>query len=316
MKPDQEHLVTASMFCDLQQVVDAIERDRSLTIKVKESNKAVADSELEKITGVVSEFSTRFPRNELNRNANLKIAAKKIDGVVLAPGEEFSFNKTVGERTIRDGYQLAGIYKNGKHDKGIGGGICQVSRTLYNAALFANLQITFRRNHSMPVAYVPIGRDATVDYGGIDMRFRNSYSTPIAISSEFQAGRLTFRILGQPDPSMKVRIITSDHKTIPGSVKIVQYDDAPLGETVVVDKGSDGHLIATYRIVYRDGKEISHEFLGRSRYIGTDRILGRNLKAISGSLINKQEKGSSKKATASSAHGANSSDRRTFGPPD
>lgn len=260
-------------------LVGALRTGDELSVPIIEADKRVPDSELDKIVGVESEFTTRFPSRQFSRNANIRLAAQKLDGTLVMPGEVFSFNKTVGERTIKDGYRLAGIYRNGKHDLGIGGGICQVSGTLYNAILLANLKIVQRHNHSMPVAYLPVGKDATVDYRGPDLGFRNESGLPVAISSEFVSGKLTFRILGVPNPSRKVKIVTSDLKSWGRGVKYVDDSSLPPGKEKVIEKGSSGHSVNTHRIVLLDGKEVSREFLGRSHYAGGVRIIAKNLRA-------------------------------------
>jgi len=169
----------------------------------------------------------------------------------LAPGEKLSFNKTVGRRTIENGFKLAGVYKAGKHDLGIGGGICQVSSTLYNAVLLSDLKVLRRQNHSMPVAYLPVGRDATVDYGSIDLVFENTMSTPVAISSSYTPGRLTFRVLGKKDPSISVKILSIGHRSWDTGVKTVMDPTLPAGKRLIVEKGSRGHSVSTYRLVSR-----------------------------------------------------------------
>lgn len=261
----------------------AVTTGQSIEVPLIEAEKKVPDEQLEQINEVVSEFSTRFPVRQTSRNTNLKAASQKIDGIVLAPGEKFSFNGAVGRRTLKNGFKIAGVYKNGKHDQGVGGGICQVSSTLYNAALFANLKIVRRQNHSMPVAYLPVGRDATVDYGAIDLVFENNYDTPIAVSSTFAPGKLTFRILGKKDPSLSVKIHNEGHRSWNPGAKTIIDKTLPAGKTKVVEKGSLGHSVKTYRLVYRDGQLVKKEYLGQSYYKGGVRITARGAKPASAS---------------------------------
>jgi len=235
--------------------------------------KKVPDEELDKITEVMSEFSTRFSEGKASRSSNIRLAARKIDGIVLAPGESFSFNKTVGKRTREAGFREAGVYKDGKHDIDLGGGICQVSTTLYNAALFANLKINRRQNHSMPVPYVPIGRDAAVDYGSIDLSFQNTLDIPIAVNASVSTGKITFRILGMKDPGLAIKIESSDRRSWAVGEKVQPDPSLPAGKRKVIEKGSSGHSINTYRVVYKDGVEVKREALGRSHYRGGVRIV-------------------------------------------
>jgi len=240
---------------------------------LKLDEKKVPDEALSKITDVVSEFSTRFSEGKASRSTNIRLAARKIDGLVLAPGESFSFNGVVGKRTREAGFKEAGVYKDGKHDIDIGGGICQVSTTLYNAALFANLKITKRQNHSMPVPYVPIGRDAAVDYNRIDLGFTNTLDVPIAINAQVETGKITFRVLGIKDSSLSVKIESSDRRSWAVGEKTQPDPSLPEGKRRVIEKGSGGHSINTFRVVYRDGKELKREPLGRSHYRGGVRIV-------------------------------------------
>ncbi|MCC7435166.1 MAG: VanW family protein [Methanoregulaceae archaeon] len=249
-------------------------RDQApVELPLKLDEKKVPDEVLSKITDVVSEFSTRFSEGKASRSTNIRLAARKIDGLVLAPGESFSFNGVVGKRTREAGFKEAGVYKDGKHDIDIGGGICQVSTTLYNAVLFANLKVTKRQNHSMPVPYVPIGRDAAVDYNRIDLGFTNTLDIPVAINSQVETGKITFRVLGQKDPSLSVKIESSDRRSWAVGEKVQRDPSLPEGKRRVIEKGSGGHSINTFRVVYRDGKELKREPLGRSHYRGGVRIV-------------------------------------------
>lgn len=257
-------------------IAEAIAGGGELALPIKEAPKRVPDEELTKIVEVMAEYTTRFPIRQTSRNNNLNLASKRIDGTVLMPGDRFSFNTVVGKRTIDDGYKLAGVYRNGKHDLGIGGGICQVSGTLYNAALLSNMKIAQRHNHSMPVAYLPVGRDATVDYGTYDLQFENPYPFPVAISRSFSPGKLTFRVLGVKDPLTEVKIIVADLRSWSRGVQYVSDGSLLPGKQKVIEKGSAGHSATTYRVVYRNGVEIRRELLSRSRYAGGPRIIARN----------------------------------------
>lgn len=257
-------------------VVEALQGDLKVKVPVEQAPKHVPDEQLATITELVQPFTTHFPARMISRNNNIKVASGKLNGIVLMPGDHVSFNETVGRRTIEAGFQEAGVYKNGKHDHGIGGGICQVSTTLYNAALFANLGIVHRHNHSMPVPYVPLGRDATVDYGSIDLELVNTYPGPIAITSEYENGSLTFRIFGKKDPALSVKVITDGHKSWDRGIKVTQDKSLKPGTHKIVDKGSMGHSINSYRLVYKNGVLEKKESLGRSYYAGAVRLISAN----------------------------------------
>jgi len=251
----------------------AVEGDHTVELPLTTAAKHVPDEALAKIKEVVASFSTHFPTYKRTRCSNIKLAARIIDGTVLMPGEQFSFNGVVGRRTLRAGFKLAGIYKNGQHDTGIGGGICQVSTTLYNSALLANLPIRRRSNHSLPVAYVPLGQDATVDYGNLDLVFENTYATPIAVSSYYEPGRLTFRLLGQKQNGLAIKIVRAGMRYFPEETQQVPDASLPAGRRRTVKPGSALRLVSTYRLVYQDGKLVKREPLGHSRYGGMPRIV-------------------------------------------
>ena len=150
----------------------------------------------EAFPNLLSQYSTRYSTRDQKRTTNLKLAANKINGTVLMPGETFSYNKVVGERTIAAGYQEAPIYVSGKVVDGLGGGICQITTTLYNAVVYANLDIVERSNHQFVPSYAPASRDATVVYGSIDFKFKNNRDYPIKIVCSVQNGIANFQIYG------------------------------------------------------------------------------------------------------------------------
>ncbi len=257
-------------------VVNALAGDGVVEIPLKEAPKNLPDTELAKITDVVGEFSTKFPAHQTARNTNIRLASSKLDGHILMPGEQLSFNGTVGRRTVQAGYKVAPVLVNGRHDSGIGGGICQVSTTLYNASLLADIKIVKRSNHSLPSAYVPVGRDATVDYGSLDFVIENNQTNPIAISSTYENGKITFRVLGQKTPGKEVKIVTSGYSSWGNGAKTVVDRSLPPGASRVIEKGSAGRAIMTYRVVYENGVEVRRDSLGRSIYRGSPRITAVN----------------------------------------
>lgn len=255
-----------------QAVTKAIFDDQTVDLPIKEEPKKITDEVLNQITEVVSEFSTKFSSDNRPRANNIKLASAKLNGILLLPGEKVGFNETVGKRTIEAGYKEAGVYINGRHDTGVGGGICQVSTTLYNASLFANLKIVERTNHSLPVPYVPLGRDATVNYGAQNLVIQNNMDTPIAVISEYQPGKLTFRILGKKVVGQQVKITQGKIRYSGGSTRR-EYDPklAP-GTTKVIHSG-DNKFVETYRTVYKDGVKVGTEKLGDSYYSGGGTII-------------------------------------------
>jgi hypothetical protein len=143
----------------------------------------------------IGSFTTTFDPNKVSRTTNLKLAANAINNRKIAPGEVFSFNKTVGPRIPERGYKKAIIFMNKQEVEGYGGGVCQVSTTLYNAVLKTGLPIVERHMHSLPVSYIAKGRDATVSYGSADFRFKNNTKSTIIIRTQVQGGKLTVELL-------------------------------------------------------------------------------------------------------------------------
>ncbi|MDP4118164.1 MAG: VanW family protein [Bacillota bacterium] len=151
-------------------------------------NKAAAKEE------VISTFETPLKNASKTRVNNLKIASDAINGKVIKSGETFSFNDTVGATTKEKGYQKATIFNHGEKEKGYGGGICQISTTLYNAAQGAKMEIVERHEHSVDVDYIEKGKDATVAYGGLDLKFKNTLGYPVKLETAVEANRVLVNI--------------------------------------------------------------------------------------------------------------------------
>lgn len=231
---------------------------------------------------VLSTVSTAFTTNDQNgknRAENIKISVSKIDNKVLAPGEVFSFNDIVGPRDEAGGYKSAQTYVQGKVVDGIGGGICQVSSTLYNAALLSDLEIVERRNHMFTVGYVDKGRDATVSYNEVDFKFRNSTKWPLKIKAEVKNNRVYFTLVGtNENPGKTVEIQPTILKTT--DFQTVYKDDPNLeeGKTVVKQPGKTGYVVDTYKIIKQDGKVVSQTKLHTSVYRPLDQEVLRGTK--------------------------------------
>ncbi|MDR2168296.1 MAG: VanW family protein [Clostridiales bacterium] len=143
-------------------------------------------------------FTTKYDSSLKNRTLNLEIAARTVDGIVIAPGDIFSFNEIIGKATWAKGYRPAKIFFRGKERQGMGGGICQLSSTLYNAADYGGLEIIERHAHSKKVHYVEPGRDAATAYGGVDLKFKNNLPYPVRIGAWLRDGELTVELSTHP----------------------------------------------------------------------------------------------------------------------
>ena len=177
-------------------VTQSIGRYEVVEISTKKDMPQVTKKELLKVKEEIGRYSTSFGTRDLNRSYNIKRAADAIDNKLLLPGEAFSFNQATGPRSLKAGYKEATVILNGEFVAGEGGGVCQVSSTLYNALLSSELKITERHKHSLPVPYVPLGKDATVAYDYLDLKFENNYSAPVYIKSYVNGNTITFKIYG------------------------------------------------------------------------------------------------------------------------
>ena len=219
----------------------------------------------------LASYTTYFntnTENNYNRSINIRLAAESIDGTLLLPGEEFSFNKVVGPRTAQRGYKTAHIFVAGQIQDGTGGGVCQVSTTLYNAVLRANLEVRERHNHMFTVGYVPLGHDAAVSYGYADLVFTNTTAHPLQIFAKVsQDNSLTFTIKSTNDyPGLKVKLATKTISTTP--VKVIYIDDStlPTGTEKTIENGMEGYVVDTYIRVYNNDILVREEKLHRSVY--------------------------------------------------
>lgn len=166
----------------------------NLIVNKKEPN--ITTQDVKSVNSLLSEFSTKFSTSNENRATNIMLSSKATSDVLLMPGEEFSYNNLTGKRTKANGYKDAPVIINGKLENDVGGGVCQVSSTLFNSVLYSGLDVTSRKNHSLKSSYVPIGRDAMVSDGGSDFRFKNPYSHPVYIKNTVSNGVITSKIYG------------------------------------------------------------------------------------------------------------------------
>ncbi len=234
--------------------------------------RSTSDIESMGINGLISRYSTSFDAAQAGRTYNIKVAAAALDGLLIAPGDEFSFNRVVGPRSSEAGYKSAGVIINNELVQGVGGGVCQVSSTLYNAVLLANLRITERSNHSLPVGYVPIGRDATVVYGAIDFKFQNNTDFYIYIKTLVEGNKLTVKLYGNKNKTPKVEVHSWITEEI---VPEIQYEKDPnlaAGEEVVKQEGKKGFKAAAVRYVWVDGEKKTEKLPG-SFYHPVKRII-------------------------------------------
>lgn len=209
-----------------------------------------------------------------DRTENVKLAAAKLQGLLVIPGQEFSFNETVGPREMEEGFREAKIIVGGKFENGMGGGICQVSSTLYNTLLLAGLQISERHNHSLQIAYVPLGRDATVVYGQKDLKFKNTTNCVLRIKTRLEGLKLTIGIYGSgKNPFSNIKITHKVLKTYPFTKEFQSDPSLVPGQQKILVKGQDGYLVETYRSILK-GTEMKNELVSRDYYAPVNQVVG------------------------------------------
>jgi vancomycin resistance protein YoaR len=233
----------------------------------------LTDASFVGINTMLAQYSTHFKPWDYDRNANLQLATQRIHGTVLKPGEVFSYNNIVGNRTQQQGFRMAPVILDGKLVPDWGGGVCQVSSTLYNSALLANLEIVDRSNHGRAIGYVPLGFDATVVDGYIDFKFKNNLSRPIMLHATITDNELFFAILGDvKDTPPPIELDYVVHRVIE-PVEIKQPDPTlELGKEVVEESPQRGFRVSTYRIRTVNGKE-ERQLLATDDYDPVNRII-------------------------------------------
>ena len=253
---------------------EASEESYSIPLKVLSPNVTTNQIGTEAFPDLLGTFSTTFATSNYNRSTNIRLAAAKINGTVVMPGETFSYNQTVGQRTAAAGFKSAAVYSGGEVTTGIGGGICQVSSTLYNSVLLSNLDIVERSNHGFNPGYVPAGRDATVSWGGPDFKFKNNRNYPIRVVCSVNGGTILVQIFGlkaEDDYDVEIQSYITSYI----SYKTIQKNDAtlPKGTTKVLQSGSSGCRSVCYRILSKNGEVVSKNLLSNDTYSPHNKIV-------------------------------------------
>ena len=252
-----------------------------IPLKITLAETTIEDLGKEAFPHLLGTFSTTYSMANSNRVNNLELAAEKINGTIILPDETFSYNKVVGQRTIAAGYKEAAVYSGGRVVDGIGGGICQISSTLYNAAIYANLEITERSNHMFFTSYVEVGRDATVSWGSVDFCFKNTRKYPIKIVSTVKNGVVTCQIYGMKEEvEYEIVIDNQIEEVIPFTTKYVKDYEKNETEEEVKQGGSNGAKSITYKIKKYNGAVVSKEILSEDSYSPLDRIIVKGTKKL------------------------------------
>ncbi len=226
----------------------------------------------QQVTDLIGSYTTTYSSNAWGRNENLRVGSENINGTLLAPGEVFSMNVGLGPQTYENGYKDAGVYVDGKVEQGVAGGVCQITSTLYNAVILAELEVVERFPHSMTVGYVPLGRDAAVAGDYKDLKFRNDTEYPIYIEAYAKDGKMVCNLYGHEihDAGHEVDFEMVFEGTIPKPAEKVTEDATkPEGYREVTYAGKTGSKVSVYKIVKENGKQISKEWFSSSTYRAT-----------------------------------------------
>nr|WP_314459170.1 VanW family protein [uncultured Clostridium sp.] len=254
----------------------------SVPAETKETAPKITEEQAKALYKVIGTYTTTTTANS-DRNKNIELASTALNGLILQPGEEFSFNKTTGERSSAKGYRPAGAYLNGVLIEEPGGGVCQVSSTLYNAVVFAGLTTTERHAHSYEPSYVTPGEDAMVSFGGPDMKFINNSSSAIAIRTSFADRKLKISIVGIPILEDGVTLSMTSQKTAELDAPAPIYEEDQTmqpGEEKVIKQETKGSRWVTNLVTKKDGTVVSDEFFHNSTYRGKPATIKRNTSGV------------------------------------
>lgn len=267
---DEENTKTA--------ILDALSNDEiaavDLVVNVNATpERTTADLEAMNVNGVLATFSTKYNAGQTSRSQNLKQASEYLDMTIVYPGETFSFNDTVGERTTARGFSSAMVIESGIYREGLGGGVCQVSTTLYGALLRTGLEVTERKNHTLTCAYVPPSQDAMVAWGSSDLCFKNNYDCAVVIHASCGGGVISMTIYGDTAYKQEVELVSEVVRYIPFSSETVTDESLAPGETEVVSSGGRGLESYLYKKVYENGELVSTETVNHDTYAAQKRIV-------------------------------------------
>ncbi|MGN0143420.1 MAG: VanW family protein [Clostridium sp.] len=259
-----------------------IDSSDEVNVEAELTKAKITSEDLSKVKDIMGSFSTSYGTSAPGRSHNIELSTQSINGTIVMPGETFSFNEVVGPRTEATGYQEAGTYVGNKVEPGIGGGICQVSTTLYRAVMRANIRSTERTNHSMAVGYALPGLDATVSYGYLDYKFTNPYDFPIYIQG-YTAGKVvTYNIYGDSSAleGKTYDMVNEILETIPPETKVVEDPNLEEGKEVTEGGGMTGYRASSYQVTYENGIEVNREKVSTDTYAKVDVVIKKGTKPV------------------------------------
>lgn len=251
----------------IKKVVSESVNDVAIKAPIQELHAAVTKEVLGTIDYNIASFHTDYLSSSPERSQNIELASSFINGRCLLPGEVFSFNDIVGERTKERGFKEAGVIVGNKVESGYGGGICQVSSTLYNAVLKTGLKPVERTHHTLPSTYVDLGLDATVDWNDIDFKFENTFNYPVFIEASTKNKVLYINLYSNSSLAKRKYVVTNNiYKTIQSTTKVVDDPNLPIGQVEDVQKGHDGYMVRVIRNVIENGIVVNSELISDDFY--------------------------------------------------
>lgn len=245
-----------------------------LALTITRPKVSVYDIEELLFQDLLAEKVTSMKSSSSNRITNITLAAAAVNGTVLEPGDEFSYNGVVGQRTVEKGYKPAGAYVGGRHADEVGGGICQLSSTIYFCTLIVDLEITERTNHGYTVAYLPLGLDATVNWPNLDLKFKNNRLFPIKLVCWVENKELHVQIWGTKENDLRIELESNTIETIP--YKTIEKEDPSLapGERKTENSGQTGYVSEAYKVVYdAEGNVLSRTLISRDTYRAMNKVV-------------------------------------------
>lgn len=252
----------------LTTALDRWEKGVTVTVDPVIREPEITTEKLSASFSMIAAYTTKTT-NDSNRNTNIDLACKAINGTALMPGETFSFNEATGQRTTEKGYRSAGAIAAGQSIEEVGGGICQVSSTIFNAVARANLEIVSRSPHAWPSSYVNIGEDATVNWPNLDFKFKNNTSSPVFLITYYKDHKMSAEVWGVSlGDNVTIDLESTVVKTMdpPSDVKYVYNSELAYGSSKTTVKARKGYVVETYKVWYQNGKETSRELLHTSTY--------------------------------------------------
>jgi len=246
---------------------------------VLEVDASITAKDLQLIDAKISSFSTDFSFSSAARINNIELAVNAIKGIILMDGEIFSFNEQVGERTRERGYMAAPVLEDGSYKPGIGGGICQVSSTLYRALLDSGVEVLERKAHGLPPSYIGLGLDATVSWENIDLKFKNNLGFPLLIDAYLKEKNIFVDLYSNSNLKNRTYVIKNNvYQKIEPKTETIDDVNMTAGETSIVRRGSPGYKVRVTREIYENNQLVNSEVISDDIYRPVNQLIKKGIK--------------------------------------